>query len=199
MSGPTNSQDVPREWHQFVPMLIAEHAPKQVVEVGVWKGDLSEALMARCPTIERLSLVDPWQVAYVQLDDGRLAVQAPGCTQIEMDQAALTTAYKMGKYGNRVRIYRQPSIEAAKSFADESVDVVIVDGMHYANFVIQDITAWLRKLVAGGLMIGDDLGTFYTGVEVGVRAIFGDKYKAWGASDRATWWAHKENACLARV
>lgn len=189
----------PREWHDFVPLLLREHQARTVVEVGVWKAQLSEAILAHCVSVEQLTCVDPWEVCYGQRDTGQWVVLAPGVSRAEMDDAYRTTRYKLGPYKDRVRIWRLKSVQAAERFADNVLDAVIIDALHFANFVIEDIRAWLPKLRPGGLMIGDDLGTYYPGVEVGVREVFGDNYKVWGASNKATWWTYKEAACSVRA
>lgn len=186
----------PLNWHAFVPYLLNEIKAHTVAEVGVWKGELSEAIVTQCPQVERLYLIDPWQLCYGRISDGRYAVVCAGQTQAQCDAAKATTLYKMGRYKDRVRVLEKPSLEAAQGFEDQVLDAVLIDALHFEPYVSQDIASWFPKLRVGGLMIGDDYGPYYPGVEVGVRKMFGEQYQVWGLAERATWWATKEAACL---
>jgi len=72
-----------------------------------------------------------------------------------------------GGVWNLVKTIKQPSAEAAKSFDDESVDFVMVDGSHDYTSVRDDVRAWLSKLKPNGLMAGDDAA--WPGVLIGVH------------------------------
>jgi len=51
---------------------------------------------------------------------------------------------------------RKPSVEAAKEFADESVDFVFLDADHTTPGVVADIQAWRSKIRPGGTLAGHD-------------------------------------------
>ena len=51
---------------------------------------------------------------------------------------------------------RLPSVEAAKTYADGSLDLVYIDAAHDYDNVIADITAWLPKVRKGGTLSGYD-------------------------------------------
>ena len=53
---------------------------------------------------------------------------------------------------------RKPSVEAAKDFADGSVDIVYIDANHTYEEVKKDIEAWLPKVKKGGIISGHDYG-----------------------------------------
>jgi len=55
-----------------------------------------------------------------------------------------------------VKLWPMKSTEAATRFADESIDVVFVDGAHDYASVLADIAAWWPKLKPGAFMAGDD-------------------------------------------
>lgn len=55
-----------------------------------------------------------------------------------------------------VRLMHMPSVEAAKTFADASVDFVYIDGWHDYESVRNDIAAWRPKVKKGGTIAGHD-------------------------------------------
>jgi len=48
------------------------------------------------------------------------------------------------------------SVEGAKRYADESLDVVFIDACHTYECVKEDIAAWLPKVKRGGYLAGHD-------------------------------------------
>lgn len=67
-----------------------------------------------------------------------------------------------------------PSTQAARSFADESLDAVIIDANHNYEFVRDDLAAWLPKVKRGGIVAGDDYrNPSWPGVERAVTEAIG--------------------------
>ena len=178
-------------WHDLVPRLLSEHGSREVAEIGVWQGELSERILRRCLGVHRLWLVDPWRPVYVTLPDERWAVCGPGTNSVEMERALSLVRQRIAPFVDRVTILRLPSVEAAREIADGSLDAVLIDALHFENAVMDDIRAWLPKLRPGGLMVGDDMSDYYPGVKMGVEKVFRDQYRAVGQ----TWWTTKEAAC----
>jgi hypothetical protein len=56
----------------------------------------------------------------------------------------------------RITVHRRPSVEAAESFEDQSVDFVFIDADHSFEAVSHDLAAWWPKLKPGSLMAGHD-------------------------------------------
>jgi len=71
-----------------------------------------------------------------------------------------------------IRAMKMPSVEAARFYADESIDFIMLDGDHSYEAVKADIDAWLPKMKAGGIMSGDDYG--WPGVTRAVSEAFVD-------------------------
>lgn len=58
--------------------------------------------------------------------------------------------------GERFQVHAMPSVEAARNFADGSLDVVWIDADHSYEAVLADIAAWWPKVRPGGWIGGDD-------------------------------------------
>src|SRR5262245_15802256 len=122
-------------------------------EIGVWKGWFSRRIVDRLAP-RKLWLVDPW----------RFRPDLPGAwyggalakAQADMDAIHDDVVRNLGSLPG-VTVLRAPSVEAAKSVEDGSLDWVYVDGDHSYQGVIDDLTAWLPKVRPGGLVVGDDL------------------------------------------
>lgn len=123
--------------------LIQEAAASgSVVEIGSWKGRSTHALLTGCPGT--VWAVDTWS-------------GSPGEDNM-LHEAASKDVYKefMENVGSRpnLKVIRDESVHAAKSFADGSVGMVFIDGDHRYEAVLADIDAWKR--VARRLICGHD-------------------------------------------
>ena len=146
----------------FMSYLVKELSIKNMAEVGVLFGAMSHAVLSKCTNIEKYYLVDSWKVF----------MDPPAYTQAVWD-----IRYKgVKQFGKRANIVRLDSIEAAKSFPDNSLDLVYLDANHSYEFVDADIKAWWPKVKSTGYIGGHDLTTIWHGVRVAVETNFGHKY-----------------------
>ena len=172
-------------WHHLVPRLLSDHGSQIVAEVGVWKGELSSAILKQCHRVTRLILVDPWTVVYGHdPDTDKWMVFGPGTNQREMDESYHSVATRFQSCYDRVTILKMPSVEGAKMVPDRSVDAVLIDALHTYHACKEDILAWVPKVKVGGLMIGDDHSEWFPGVQVAVEELFGTTHRVLGQ----TWW-----------
>ena len=97
-----------------------------------------------------LTCVDPWenQPESVYLDSANL---------YDMAKVYATAARNLAPY--RVTLMRAYSVDAAKRFADGSLDWVYIDANHAYWAAAEDNAAWWPKVKPGGLFSGHD---FYT-------------------------------------
>ena len=175
-------------WHGLVPRLLLEHGAIRVAEIGVWRGTLSAKILAQCPLVEQLILVDSWTPIYGTDPVRGLLVFGPGTDQAEMDDAERTVRRRFVD-DVRVVIHTLPSREGAKRVPDRSLDAILIDALHTYHACKEDILTWLPKLRPGGLMIGDDYSDWFPGVEIAVKEIFGEQYRVLDQ----TWWAFQDD------
>lgn len=133
-----------------------------VVEVGSYLGQ-SAIVWGHAAKIRqrpiRLICVDPWRGVderYIKepeflREQRRILLEGHGSMRPGFE--ANVAAYGLSDW---VEPREMTSVEAAATFADESVDRVMIDGDHEADSVRADITAWWPKLKPGGEMVGHD-------------------------------------------
>jgi hypothetical protein len=185
------------EVRKRVVRMIQSRKYQSVVEVGIWRGDLSKLLWSS--GIGRLVLVDPMSVDCIQCwhDEWRRKCE-PGSGRFYVTQMGnpkpkngrFYTQEEMDALWNSVRetapdwveMVRLESVEAAKLFEDGSFDAVFIDGSHFYEDVCADIDAWLPKVDEGGVLCGDDY--HYEGVYRAVDEKF-PNVNVWG---NRFWW-----------
>lgn len=137
------------------------------VEVGVLKGEFSRHLLNTWKGTSLVS-VDPWREfpssEYVDI------------ANVPQDQQELNlreTEARLLPFGERSRILRTTSAEAAAEFPDASIDFVYLDAQHHYQAVRDDILLWHSKVKPGGVLGGHDYldGTIPSGVYGVKRAV----------------------------
>ena len=73
-----------------------------------------------------------------------------------------------------IRPVRMNSVDAAKLYADKSLDFVFIDGLHSYEACISDIRSWLPKVKIGGYIGGHDFDgpEPFNGVKKAVTEVF---------------------------
>jgi uncharacterized Rossmann fold enzyme len=124
------------------------------VEVGVFTGALSSRLLAD-ERIAKLYMVDSWAAQhadqYAESGDYHATL-----TQGQQDECLAMTQQAVAFAAGRGRIIRESSTEAAKNFADGSMDFVFIDADHSYEGCMADLKAWAPKVKPGGLLCGHD-------------------------------------------
>jgi predicted O-methyltransferase YrrM len=126
------------------PDLLKELGVKKGVEVGVYKAKYSEVLMSRIPGLELVG-IDAWQTYGNYKDYGVNDLEEKAY------EDASAVAKRLG-----FRLMKAWSTDAAKEFADESLDFVYIDGNHDFSHVIEDLAAWSPKVKKDGIIAGHD-------------------------------------------
>ncbi len=134
-------------------------------EIGVFKGDFSEAIL-HVNRPRRLYLIDPWY---------------PGATDLPRLDADATHASVSERFAGEIAtetvvVQREPSSAAASRFADGTFDWIYIDGDHHYEAVRQDLELYFPKVKAGGYIVCDDYhfaGNFDDGVTRAVDEFVG--------------------------
>jgi hypothetical protein len=124
-----------------------------VAEIGVFRGDFSEAILAAAKP-SRLHLIDPWSHqtgADYQLDDSNLS-DAGHVENLRHVQQRFAEQIATGQ----VVLHRDRSENVAAEFTDASLDWIYVDGRHTFDAVFQDLELYRAKVKPGGFILGHD-------------------------------------------
>lgn len=129
------------------------------VEIGVWAGDLSAAILRAVRPVQ-LHLLDPWAFAPDERYEQAWYGGARAGSQAEMDEVykRVLQRFETEIADGAVVIHRSTSAEAAAGFEDASLDWVYVDGNHLYEYVRADLELFAPKVRPGGLLAGDDYG-----------------------------------------
>lgn len=139
--------------------LFREMRAKRGAEIGVWRGVFSAQMCQAVPGVH-LTCVDPWEVY-----DGYREQKS---VQAHLDDAHQQAVAALAPYD--CDIQRAPSVEAAESVPDGSLDFVYIDGNHRYDYVMADLEAWSPKVRSGGIVSGHDYIAKKSHTEV-VRAV----------------------------
>src|SRR5437879_6015206 len=89
------------------------------VEVGTYYGQFAEQLLDSWEG-KQLVGVDPHQ-------NDSMDVYRNGCNQVNLEKAMEIALQKLKRFGDRFRLIRKASVEGAKEFTNEALDLVYID------------------------------------------------------------------------
>lgn len=121
-----------------------------VAEIGVFRGEFSEEIL-KITEPSRLDLVDIFQGFVRSGDkDGNNIVR---CDMRQMEGELIK------RFANDpVRVIRQPSLHYLNSLERGELDAVYIDANHTYEDVSMELTAAMRAVKHGGLIMGHDYG-----------------------------------------
>jgi hypothetical protein len=128
--------------------LVAEVKPRLLVELGVDRGESYFTFCqaaAEHQTGTRCFGVDTW----------RGDQHAGGYDETTFAQVS---AHNRENYEAFSTLMRSDFDEAREEFADGSIDVLHLDGLHTETAVRHDVEAWLPKIRPGGILLLHDVG-----------------------------------------
>ena len=133
-------------WLRAMQSMPARH----MAEIGVWKGDFAQEILAQRPDIERYYMVDPW----ARLPDWNKPFNvAPEAFEAVYAEAMAKTAFAR----DRTVVLRGRTMEVLDRIPDRSLDFAYVDGDHTLRGITIDLIRLLPKMKPGGVIGGDDL------------------------------------------
>jgi hypothetical protein len=136
---------------QEFPQLLCEKSYRIGAEIGVQFGHHAVAMLAAWPG--SLILVDPWK----HYGDSPPVTAADwNVSQDLQEQIYQQCLANIGPFGDRAKILRMFSHEAASRIPDESLDFVYLDACHAYVHAKQDLACWFPKVRLGGLISGHD-------------------------------------------
>lgn len=149
-----------RRW-EVLSRLVRKHKIGRLAEIGVFRGQTAEYLLASCPDLEMI-LVDHWTPGDPALDIPEGRKKQPGDNGYRSYARHPLAEYRRQvealamRYAGRATIIPLPSVEAAQQVEDGSLDCAFLDGDHTEAGVAADIAVWTPKLRAGGVLCGHD-------------------------------------------
>ena len=131
--------------------LLAREGKHTGVELGVQAGVFASiTLRGWGSACTSYSLVDVWRHLGSTYDDFANVAQR---TQEEYLQKALAAT---APFASVRHIVRNLTVEAATTFADDSLDFVYIDARHDYTSVLEDMRLYWPKLRSGGIFAGHD-------------------------------------------
>lgn len=119
------------------------------VEIGVASGCFTKQILASCPNMQSLHIIDLWEFQPKGYND---PCNLPQATQDERYEQILKDFSNEPK----VHIIREWSHKAASQFADNSIDFLYLDANHSYTATKIDLNVWYPKIKAGGVFAGHD-------------------------------------------
>ena len=141
-------------YQSFYSQIAALPDMNRLVEVGCWRGDSIVFLAKKLVEAQRpfeLWGVDIWEQGATLVEKWNYNVDG-----LETAYAAYNRALIEAGVRDRVVDLRMVSLEAARAFADGSLDFVFLDADHRPQSVLADIKAWLPKVRPQGILAGHD-------------------------------------------
>lgn len=127
----------------------------EFVEIGCWKGKSSSYMAEKIQLSGKkikFNCVDTWRGTTTESHHQ----QDP---DVVNDRLMEVFHNNMSPFAGLYNAIRTTSLEAAKMFADKSLDFVYIDASHEYQDVKDDINAWLPKVKPGGVIAGDDFNS----------------------------------------
>lgn len=132
-------------WTEFLNRTRA----RTLAEIGVWRGDYAERVLADCESVDRYYMIDPWQ----HLDDWNKPANRDDDTFQEIFEEAMA---RTRAHETKREVLRGRTKDVIDRIPDESLDFAYVDGDHTLRGVTVDLLRVFPKVRGGGWIGGDD-------------------------------------------
>ena len=132
-------------WGQLLKMTNA----REMVEIGVWKGDFAKQILKQCDFIERYYMIDPW----ANLPDWNKPFNV---AQEVFEDVYAEAIQKPAFATQKIVVLRGRTREVIDQIPDQSLDFSYIDGDHTLRGITIDLIKILPKMKEHGLVGGDD-------------------------------------------
>ena len=145
-----------REWAdaaasrmEFWPRFINETGAAKVAEIGVYRGDFAERVLAECADISTYFMIDPWR----HLADWN----KPANTSDEAFEGYFQeTMQRTTEWADKRLVLRGKTTDVIDEIPDGALDFAYVDGDHTLRGITIDLVNVFPKIRVGGWIAGDD-------------------------------------------
>jgi len=122
---------------------------KNMVELGVYKGDFASRLLEECASIEKYYMIDPWR----HLGDWN----KPANKNDDVFEQFLSETRSKTDFAAEKRIILQgKTTEVVEEIPDGELDFAYIDGDHTLKGIAIDLIRLFPKIREGGWIGGDD-------------------------------------------
>lgn len=132
-------------WNRF----INANGVESLVEVGVYRGEFAEKILAGSPGIKRYYMIDPWR----HLTDWNKPANTDDTT---FQQYYRETLERTRFASKKISVLRGKTTEVVTRLPDNSLDLAYIDGDHTLKGISIDLINIYPKVRAGGCAAGDD-------------------------------------------
>ena len=165
--------------------LIVKNNYKYGIELGVRQGI---ACFDLCHDLKDLNMVeiDLWPT-----NENIYGILSLEGETFELNENNYNVAKeRFSKFGDRIKIIRKYTLDAANDLADSSYDFIFIDSTHTYDSLRKDILAYLPKIKESGMVCGHDYVSAFNGIIKCVEelsdikndinnGIFVDQYTLW--------------------
>ena len=127
--------------------LVATLRPRWLVELGTDRG---ESYFAFCQS----AVENEVETDCFAIDSWQGDAHAGGYDETTFDEV---TTHNLRHYEGFSTLLRSTFDDALSKFADASIDLLHIDGLHTEEAVRHDVESWLPKLRAGGILLMHDV------------------------------------------
>ncbi len=140
---------------------ILSRQPEVCVEIGVFGGSslVPQALALKANGHGLIHGIDPWSVDAALEEMQSADNKAWWGAKVDLESIHQHCVENITKYGLQTHctLIRKKAEEVADNFADESIDMLHIDGNHSELLSYKDATLYLPKVKSGGLIFFDDI------------------------------------------
>ena len=116
-----------------------------IIDIGTFCGAAAECFLLAQPGDGHVFTVDIFKSCFM-----------PYVGQVDGEEVLQQAQRRLNHFGERAKIIRSESTNAANMFAPETADLVFLDAAHDYESVLTDIRAWLPILKPAGVIAGHD-------------------------------------------